>query len=91
MGKFEVNILGCGSALPTARHYPSTQILNIRDNLFMIDCGEGAQIQFRRMRLKFTRLGHIFLSHLHGLNSIFSVGTCLLLFVSNLYCRIERR
>ena len=66
MGKFEVNILGCGSALPTARHYPSTQILNIRDNLFMIDCGEGAQIQFRRMRLKFTRLGHIFLSHLHG-------------------------
>ena len=54
MGKFEVNILGCGSALPTARHYPSTQILNIRDNLFMIDCGEGAQIQFRRMRLKFT-------------------------------------
>lgn len=66
MGKFEVNILGCGSALPTLRHYPSTQILNIRDNLFMIDCGEGAQIQFRRMRLKFTRLGHIFLSHLHG-------------------------
>lgn len=66
MGKFEINILGCGSALPTLRHYPSTQVLNIRDNLFMIDCGEGAQIQFRRMRLKFTRLGHIFLSHLHG-------------------------
>ncbi len=66
MGKFEINILGCGSALPTLRHYPSTQILNIRDNLFMIDCGEGAQMQFRRMRLKFTRLEHIFLSHLHG-------------------------
>ena len=66
MGKFEINILGCGSALPTLRHYPSTQVLNIRDNLFMIDCGEGAQIQFRRMRLKFNRLGHIFLSHLHG-------------------------
>ena len=66
MGKFEINILGCGSALPTLRHYPSTQILNIRDNLFMIDCGEGAQMQFRRMRLKFMRLGHIFLSHLHG-------------------------
>ena len=89
MGKFEVNILGCGSALPTARHYPSTQILNIRDNLFMIDCGEGAQIQFRRMRLKFTPI--LRQSRYFGLNSIFSAGTCLLLFVSNLYCRIERR
>ncbi len=66
MGKFEVNILGCGSALPTAKHFPSAQVLNLRDNLFMIDCGEGAQMQFRRMRLKFTRLNHIFLSHLHG-------------------------
>ncbi len=66
MGKFEVNILGCGSALPTMRHYPSSQVLNIRDNLFMIDCGEGAQMQFRRAKLGFNRLGHIFLSHLHG-------------------------
>ncbi len=66
MGKFEVNILGCGSALPTLRHYPSAQVLNIRDNLFMIDCGEGAQMQFRRMKLGFNRLTHIFLSHLHG-------------------------
>ncbi len=66
MGKFEVNILGCGSALPTLRHYPSAQVLNIRDNLFMVDCGEGAQRQFRRAKLGFNRLGHIFLSHLHG-------------------------
>ena len=66
MNKFEINILGCGSALPTTRHYPSSQILNVRDKLFMIDAGEGAQQQFRRMGLKFSRLQHIFISHLHG-------------------------
>lgn len=66
MEKLEINILGCGSALPTTRHYPSSQVLNVRDKLFMIDCGEGTQLQFRRMKLKFTRLNHIFLSHLHG-------------------------
>ena len=66
MEKFEVNILGCGSALPTTRHYASSQIVNIREKLFMIDCGEGAQLQLRRSKLKFTRLNHIFISHLHG-------------------------
>ena len=66
MEKFEVNILGCGSALPTTRHYSSSQIVNIREKLFMIDCGEGAQLQLRRSKLKFTRLNHIFISHLHG-------------------------
>ena len=66
MEKFEVNILGCGSALPTTRHYASSQVLNIREKLFMIDCGEAAQLQLRRSKLKFTRLNHIFISHLHG-------------------------
>lgn len=66
MEKFEINILGCGSALPTMRHYPSSQVLNVRDKLFMIDCGEGAQLQLRRSHLKFSRLNHIFISHLHG-------------------------
>jgi ribonuclease Z len=66
MSKFEVNILGCGSALPTSRHYPSSQVLNVKDKLFMIDAGEGAQQQFRRMGLKFNLLQHIFISHLHG-------------------------
>ena len=66
MEKFEVNILGCGSALPTTRHYSSSQVVNIREKLFMIDCGEGAQLQLRRSKLKFTRLNHIFISHLHG-------------------------
>ncbi len=45
---------------------PSCQVLNVRDNLFMIDCGEGAQVEMRRMGLKFSRLSHIFISHLHG-------------------------
>ena len=66
MAKFQINILGCGSATPTARHQPSCQVVNFRDKLFMIDCGEGAQSQFRCMGLKFSRLNHIFISHLHG-------------------------
>lgn len=66
MEKFEVHILGCGSALPTTRHFASSQVVNVRDKLFMIDCGEGAQMQLRRSKQKFTRLNHIFISHLHG-------------------------
>lgn len=66
MEKFELHVLGCGSALPTTRHFPTSQIVNVRDKLFMIDCGEGAQLQFRKSHLKFSRLNHIFISHLHG-------------------------
>lgn len=66
MAQFQVNILGCGSAIPTARHNPSSQIIDIRDNLFMIDCGEGSQLTMRKMRLKYARLNNIFISHLHG-------------------------
>ncbi len=50
----------------TPRHQPSCQVLNVRDNLAMIDCGEGAQLAVRRMGLKLMRLNHIFISHLHG-------------------------
>lgn len=66
MDKFQVTILGCASAKPTFRHHPSSQVINFRDNLFMIDCGEGTQMQFARMRFKMNRLRHIFISHLHG-------------------------
>ncbi|MFV0546228.1 MAG: ribonuclease Z [Bacteroides sp.] len=66
MEKFELHILGCGSALPTTRHFATSQVINLRDKLFMIDCGEGAQMQLRRSKLKFSRLNHIFISHLHG-------------------------
>lgn len=66
MSKFELNILGCGSATPTPRHNPSCQVLNFRSRLMMIDCGEGAQSTMRRMHLSFSRLAQIFISHMHG-------------------------
>lgn len=66
MEKFVLNILGCGSATCTTQHLQTSQVLDIRDNLFMIDCGEGTQLQMRRMKLKFARLNNIFISHLHG-------------------------
>lgn len=66
MAQFQINILGCGSATPTPRHNPSCQVVDFRDNLLMIDCGEGAQSMMRRMKLRFSRLNHIFISHLHG-------------------------
>jgi ribonuclease Z len=66
MERFDVNILGCGSALPTGRHFLSSQVINLREKLYMIDCGEGTQLRFRAMRLNFNRLNHIFISHLHG-------------------------
>ena len=48
MPRFELNILGCGSATSTLRHLPTSQVLNVRDNVMMIDCGEGAQLEMRR-------------------------------------------
>lgn len=66
MEKFEVNILGCGSAKPSPEHNPSCTVVNFRENLFMVDCGEGAQKELQRQRLKLPRLNHIFLTHLHG-------------------------
>ena len=66
MEKFEINILGCGAALPTPRRLSSSQIVNIREKLFMLDCAEGAQTALRRSRLSFSHLQAIFLTHLHG-------------------------
>ena len=66
MSQFQLNILGCGSATPSLRHLPACQVIEYRDRLMMIDCGEGAQLSMRRARLKFSRLSHIFISHLHG-------------------------
>lgn len=66
MEKFEIHILGCGCAVPTKRHNPSAQIVNIREKLFMVDCGEGTQLQMRFQKLRFANLRSIFISHLHG-------------------------
>ena len=74
MAQFDINILGCGSATPTPLHNPSCQVIDYRDNLFMIDCGEGAQSMMRRMKLRFSRLNHIFISHLPGLLSTLALN-----------------
>jgi len=66
MDRFDLHILGCGSALPTRHHLPTAQILNVRDKLFMIDCGEGTQLQFRNTKLNYNKIYDIFISHLHG-------------------------
>jgi ribonuclease Z len=63
---FSVNILGCGSALPTVRHYLSSQVVGFQGRLYMIDCGEGTQLRFRAMKFNFQKLERIFISHLHG-------------------------
>ena len=52
--------------MPTKSHFPTSQILEMREKQFMIDCGEGTQIRMRQMGVKTNRLGHIFISHLHG-------------------------
>ena len=64
--KFEVTVLGSNSALPKSNRFPSAQVVNIREKLFLIDCGEGTQMQLRKYHLKFNRINHIFISHLHG-------------------------
>ncbi len=66
MQPFRVHILGCGSALPTLKHFATCQVVEIRNKCFMIDCGEGAQIQLRRTHIHFTAIQSIFISHLHG-------------------------
>lgn len=66
MEKIDIKILGCGSALPTVKHNPTSQIVSLRGKNYMIDCGEGTQLQLRRSRVRFHDLGHIFISHLHG-------------------------
>lgn len=66
METFKVNILGCGSAKPTTRHMPTAQIVDFRSKYFMLDCGEGAQVQMQRMGLSMSRIGHIFITHNHG-------------------------
>ena len=66
MEPFRVHILGCGSALPTMQHNASSQIVEVRGKLFMIDCGEGTQVQVRRSHQSFSRISAVFISHLHG-------------------------
>lgn len=63
---FELLILGSSSASPTVDRYPSAQLLNIAERYFLIDCGEGTQIQIRKYKAKLQAIDHILISHLHG-------------------------
>lgn len=63
---FEVSILGSSSATPIYNRHPTSQLLNIRERYFLIDCGEGTLMQLLRFRVKYHRISHIFISHLHG-------------------------
>ncbi|SNY99448.1 ribonuclease Z [Flagellimonas pacifica] len=62
----KLTILGCYSATPRTFTNPTSQVLEIRNHLFLIDCGEGTQVQLRKNKIKFSRIKHIFISHLHG-------------------------
>lgn len=66
MSNFNVSILGCGSASPTLRHFPSCQAITYGPRVMLMDCGEGAQLQMRRYGISFARVRDIFISHLHG-------------------------
>ncbi|MFL0354476.1 ribonuclease Z [Xanthomarina sp. GH4-25] len=62
----KLTILGCHSATPRVNTNPTSQVLEINNHLFLIDCGEGTQVELRRNKVKFNRIKHIFISHLHG-------------------------
>lgn len=62
----ELTILGCYAATPRTFTNPTSQVLEINNRLFLIDCGEGTQVQLRKNKIKFSAINHIFISHLHG-------------------------
>jgi ribonuclease Z len=80
----KLTILGCHSATPRTFAHPTAQFLEIKNHHFLIDCGEGTQVQLRKFKIKFSKINHIFISHLHGDHFYGLVG---LLSTFNLYNR----
>jgi ribonuclease Z len=86
LSRFTVKILGSSSATPTSARNPSAQLVNCDEKLILIDCGEGTQIQLRRMKVKLNRINYILISHLHGDHFFGLIG---LISTMNLYGRTE--
>jgi len=63
---FSITVLGSGAAIPTSTRNPSAMLVRMNNSHFLVDCGEGAQMQLRRFGIRFQRISHIFISHLHG-------------------------
>ncbi|MRX70526.1 RNAse Z [Flavobacterium resistens] len=71
----KLTILGCYAATPRTITNPTAQVLEIKNRLFLIDCGEGTQVQLRKNKIKFSKINHIFISHLHGDHLFGLIGT----------------
>lgn len=84
MGIFKVSILGNGAAVPTSHQHLSSQLLQHNSKRFMIDCGEGTQMQMLQYKFSYRRLSHVFISHLHGDHYLGLMG---MLFTFNLFNR----
>lgn len=70
----KLTILGCYAATPRTLNNPTSQVLEMQNRLFLIDCGEGTQVQLRKKKIKFSKINHIFISHLHGDHSFGLIG-----------------
>ncbi len=62
----KITILGCYSATPRTITNPTSQVVELSNQMFLVDCGEGTQVQIRRKKIKFSRIQRVFISHLHG-------------------------
>ncbi len=62
----KLHILGCYAATPRTLSNPTSQVLEMGNQLFLIDCGEGTQVQLRKSKIKFSKIDHVLISHLHG-------------------------
>ena len=61
-----ITILGCHSATPRSNYHTTSQLIELKNHLFLVDCGEGTQVRLREEKVKFSRIKNIFISHLHG-------------------------